>query len=239
MKLKGKVALVTGGSRGIGRAVAAAYAREGAEVVVTARDRGFLEATVEEIGRAGGRVVPLEVDVADWHRIKDLAEEINRRFGRLHILVNNASLLGPRVPIQEYPEEEWEAVISVNLNGPFFVTKACLPLMTAAGEGSIINVSSGVGRMGKPHWGAYAASKFALIGFTQSLYEEVREQGIKVCVILPGFVDTPMIPPVKHLDRAKMIRPEDVAQAVTFVLRSPPTCCPVEMTIRPQKTPYR
>ena len=192
MKLKGKVALVTGGSRGIGRAVAAAYAREGAEVVVTARDRGFLEATVEEIGRAGGRVVPLEVDVADWHRIKDLAEEINRRFGRLHILVNNASLLGPRVPIQEYPEEEWEAVISVNLNGPFFVTKACLPLMTAAGEGSIINVSSGVGRMGKPHWGAYAASKFGLEGLTQVLAGELKPLQIRVNAVNPGGTRTAM-----------------------------------------------
>lgn len=192
MRLKEKVALVTGGSRGIGRAVAAAYAREGAEVVVTARDRGSLEATAEEIGRAGGRIVPLQADVADRHQIKDLAEEINRRFGRLHVLVNNASLLGPRVPIQEYPEEEWEAVIAVNLNGPFFVAKACLPLMTAAGEGSIINVSSGVGRIGKPRWGAYAASKFGLEGFTQVLAGELKSLQIRVNAVNPGGTRTAM-----------------------------------------------
>ncbi len=192
MKLKEKVALVTGGSRGIGKAVAAAYAREGAEVVVTARDLGGLEAAAKEIRNSGGRVVALQADVANRHQVKDLAKEINRRFGRLHVLLNNASLLGPRVPIVEYPEEEWEAVIAVNLNGPFFVIKACLPLMTAAGEGSIINVSSGVGRVGKPRWGAYAASKFGLEGLTQVLAAELQPLHIRVNAVNPGGTRTTM-----------------------------------------------
>lgn len=192
MKLKDRVALVTGGSRGIGRAVAAAYAREGAEVVVTARDLGSLEAAAEEIRNAGGRVVALQADVADRHQVGDLAKEINRRFGRLHVLLNNASLLGPRVSIPEYPEDEWEAVIAVNLNGPFFVIKACLPLMTAAGEGSIINVSSGVGRIGKPGWGAYATSKFGLEGLTQVLAAELQPLHIRVNAVNPGGTRTTM-----------------------------------------------
>ncbi|MFQ5803205.1 MAG: SDR family NAD(P)-dependent oxidoreductase [Candidatus Methylomirabilales bacterium] len=192
MKLKDRVALVTGGSRGIGRAVAAAYAREGAEVVVTARDLGSLEAAAEEIRNAGGRVVALQADVADRHQVEDLAKEINRRFGRLHVLLNNASLLGPRVSIPEYPEDEWEAVIAVNLNGPFFVIKACLPLMTAAGEGSIINVSSGVGRIGKPGWGAYATSKFGLEGLTQVLAAELQPLHIRVNAVNPGGTRTTM-----------------------------------------------
>ncbi len=192
MKLKEKVALVTGGSRGIGKAVAAAYAREGAEVVVTARDLGGLEAAAKEIRNSGGRVVALQSDVADRHQVKDLAKEINRRFGRLHVLLNNASLLGPRVPILEYPEEEWEAVMAVNLNGPFFVIKACLPLMTAGGEGSIINVSSGVGRIGKPRWGAYAASKFGLEGLTQVLAAELQPLHIRVNAVNPGGTRTTM-----------------------------------------------
>jgi NAD(P)-dependent dehydrogenase (short-subunit alcohol dehydrogenase family) len=192
MKLKEKVALVTGGSRGIGKAVAAAYAREGAEVVVTARDLGSLEAAAKEIRNSGGRVVALQADVADRHQVKDLAKEINRRFGRLHVLLNNASLLGPRVPILEYPEEEWEAVMAVNLNGPFFVIKACLPLMTAGGEGSIINVSSGVGRIGKPRWGAYAASKFGLEGLTQILAAELQPFHIRVNAVNPGGTRTTM-----------------------------------------------
>lgn len=192
MKLKEKVALVTGGSRGIGKAVAAAYAREGAEVVVTARDLGGLEAAAKEIRNSGGRVVALQSDVADRHQVKNLAKEINRRFGRLHVLLNNASLLGPRVPILEYPEEEWEAAMAVNLNGPFFVIKACLPLMTAGGEGSIINVSSGVGRIGKPRWGAYAASKFGLEGLTQVLAAELQPLHIRVNAVNPGGTRTTM-----------------------------------------------
>jgi NAD(P)-dependent dehydrogenase (short-subunit alcohol dehydrogenase family) len=192
MKLKEKVALVTGGSRGIGKAVAAAYAREGAEVVVTARNLGSLEAAAKEIRNSGGRIVALQADVADRHQVKDLAKEINRRFGRLHVLLNNASFLGPRVPILEYPEEEWEAVMAVNLNGPFFVIKACLPLMTAGGEGSIINVSSGVGRIGKPRWGAYAASKFGLEGLTQILAAELQPLHIRVNAVNPGGTRTTM-----------------------------------------------
>ncbi len=192
MKLKEKVALVTGGSRGIGKAVAAAYAREGAEVVVTARDLGSLEAAAKEIRNSGGRVVALQADVANRHQVKDLAKEINRRFGRLHVLLNNASFLGPRVPILEYPEEEWEAVMAVNLNGPYFVIKACLPLMTAGGEGSIINVSSGVGRIGKARWGAYAASKFGLEGLTQILAAELQPLHIRVNAVNPGGTRTTM-----------------------------------------------
>lgn len=192
MKLKEKVALVTGGSRGIGKAVAAAYAREGAEVVVTARDLGSLEAAAKEIRNSGGRVVALQADVANRHQVKELAKEINRRFGRLHVLLNNASFLGPRVPILEYPEEEWEAVMAVNLNGPYFVIKACLPLMTAGGEGSIINVSSGVGRIGKARWGAYAASKFGLEGLTQILAAELQPFHIRVNAVNPGGTRTTM-----------------------------------------------
>jgi short-subunit dehydrogenase len=114
-----------------------------------------------------------------------------------------------------------------------------LPAMIEKGEGAVINIGSVSGKSGEANGAAYSASKFGVIGFTQSLFEEVREHNIKVAVILPGFVDTPMIPPVKHLDRSKMIQAEDVAQAVLYVLSAPATACPVEITIRPQRTPYR
>jgi len=192
MRLEGKVALVTGGSQGIGRAVAAAYAREGATVIVTARHLERLEAAAAEIRKGGRDVVPLRADVADRQQVQQLAGEIKRRFDGLHILVNNASLLGPRVPILEYPEEDWEAVIAVNLHGPFFVIKACLPLMIPTGGGSIINVSSGVGRIGKPRWGAYAASKFALEGLTQLLAAELLPFHIRVNAVNPGGTRTGM-----------------------------------------------
>jgi NAD(P)-dependent dehydrogenase (short-subunit alcohol dehydrogenase family) len=191
MKLDGKVALVTGGSQGIGKAVAAAYAREGADVIVTARDLKRLEAAAAEIRNAGDRVVPLQADVADRKQVQGVAREIRKRFGQVHVLVNNASLLGPRVPILEYPEDEWEAVIAANLHGPFFVIKACLPLM-ATGGGSIINVSSGVGRIGKARWGAYAASKFGLEGLTQLLAAELDPLHIRVNAVNPGGTRTTM-----------------------------------------------
>src|SRR3972149_4445972 len=192
MRLKGKVALVTGGSKGIGRAVAAAYAREGATVIVAARHRERLEAAAAEIRKGGGDVVPLRADVVDRQQVQQLAGEIKRRFDGLHVLVNNASLLGPRVPILEYPEEDWEAVVAVNLHGPFFVIKACLPLMIPTGGGSIINVSSGVGRIGKPRWGAYAASKFALEGLTQLLAAELLPFHSRVNAVNPGGPRTGM-----------------------------------------------
>jgi NAD(P)-dependent dehydrogenase (short-subunit alcohol dehydrogenase family) len=192
MGLQGKVALVTGGSQGIGRAVAAAYAREGATVIVTARHLERLEAAAAEIRKGGGDVVPLRADMADRQQVQQLAGEIKRRFDGLHVLVNNASLLGPRVPILEYPEEDWEAVVAVNLHGPFFVIKACLPLMIPTGGGSIINVSSGVGRIGKPRWGAYAASKFALEGLTQLLAAELLPFHIRVNAVNPGGTRTGM-----------------------------------------------
>ena len=192
MRLQGKVALVTGGSQGIGRAVAAAYAREGATVIVTARHLERLEAAAAEIRKGGGNVVPLQADVADRQQVQQLAGEIKRRFDGLHVLVNNASLLGPRVPILEYPEEDWEAVVAVNLHGPFFVIKACLPLMIPTGGGSIMNVSSGVGRIGKPRWGAYAASKFALEGLTQLLAAELLPFHIRVNAVNPGGTRTGM-----------------------------------------------
>lgn len=192
MRLEGKIALVTGGSQGIGKAVATAYAQEGAEVIVTARDLTRLEAAAAEIQKAGGRVVPLRADVADRQMVQRMAREIKTRFGQLHILVNNASLLGPRVPILEYPEDQWEAVIAANLNGPFFVIKSCVPLMASAGGGSIINVSSGVGRIGKARWGAYAASKFGLEGLTQMLAAELAPLHIRVNAVNPGGTRTAM-----------------------------------------------
>jgi short-subunit dehydrogenase len=119
------------------------------------------------------------------------------------------------------------------------LAKHLVPAMIEKGGGAVINIGSVSGKSGEVNGAAYSASKFGLIGFTQSLYEEVREHGIKVSVILPGFVDTPLIPPNKQLDRSKMIQADDVAQAVLYVLTSPPTSCPVEITIRPQRTPYR
>ncbi|MFQ5657324.1 MAG: SDR family NAD(P)-dependent oxidoreductase [Candidatus Methylomirabilales bacterium] len=217
MRLEGKVALVTGGSRGIGKAVVAAYTREGADVVVVARDRHPLEAAASEIGKEG-RLVALQADVADRRQVAGVAEEIMKRFGHLHVLVNNASLLGPRVPLLEYPEEDWGAVIAVNLHGPFFVIKACLPLMIAAGGGSIINVSSGVGRIGKSRWGAYAVSKFGLEGLTQVLAAELQPLHIRVNAVNPGGTRTVMrAAAYPEEDPLTLPTPEDITPVFVYL----------------------
>jgi len=146
--------------------------------------------------------------------------------------------LGKVASVVKAKVSDWDETFQVNLRAPMILSKLVLPQMMERGEGSIINISSVSGKSGQANGSAYSASKFGLMGFTQSLYEEVREYGIRVAAICPGFVDTPLIPQMRRMDRSKMIRPEDIAQTVLFVLTSPPTACPVEITVRPQRTPY-
>ena len=190
--LTGKVALVTGASRGIGKAVAMAHAREGAKVVICARRQAELKRGAREIQAAGGEASWIAADIARSNDVKRLVREAERRYGTIHILVNNASILGPREPIARYPLAAWEQVLKVNLTAQFLVTKEVLRLMIARREGSIINVSSGVGRIGKARWGAYAASKFGIEGLTQLLAEEVKEFNIRVNAVNPGATRTEM-----------------------------------------------
>jgi 3-oxoacyl-[acyl-carrier protein] reductase len=232
--LAGKTALVTGAGRGIGRAIAIALANTGCKVVVTARTLPEIVAVQEEILAANGQAVAIQADLT---RDDDL-HSLVQRCGPVDFLINNAGW-GKRAPVVRARVDDWDQTFRLNLRAPMILAKELLPAMIKKGEGAVINIGSVSGKSGEANGAAYSASKFGLIGFTQSLYEEVREQGIKVSVILPGFVDTPMIPPVKHLDRGKMIQADDVAQAVLFVLNAPATACPVEMTIRPQRTPYR
>jgi 3-oxoacyl-[acyl-carrier protein] reductase len=236
--LQNKVALVTGAGRGIGSAIALALATAGCRVVLTSRTAAHLDAVQRDIEGSGGQAVTVPADLACDEDVDRLLTESQKVFGAVDILINNAGW-GKKSTIARANVHDWDQTLRVNLRAPMLLTRSVLPPMIERQGGAIINISSVSGKSGEAGSSAYAASKFGMIGFTQSLYEEVREYGIKVSVILPGFVDTPMIPPVKHLDRSKMIRPEDVADAVLFVLKSSPTSCPVEMTIRPQRTPYR
>lgn len=190
--LEYKVALVTGGSRGIGKAIALAYAREGARVFVSARREADLEQAADEIRAAGGEASWIAADISKTSEVKRLMREVRRRYGTVHILVNNASILGPRETIVRYPLSDWERVMRVNLTAMFGVTKEALGMMIPQREGSIINLSSGVGRVGKARWGAYAASKFGVEGFTQLLAEEMKEHNIRVNAVNPGGTRTDM-----------------------------------------------
>lgn len=227
---------MTGAGRGIGRAIALSLAQIGCRVILTGRTAAQLNEVQDAISASiDSLVVP-----ADLTRDEEIERLVaaSRHFGVVDILVNNAGW-GKKNTVVRSRVEDWDQTFRLNLRAPMILAKAFLPAMIEKGAGALINIGSISGKSGEAGSAAYAASKFGLIGFTQSIYEEVREHGIKVSVILPGFVDTPMIPPVKHIDRAKMIRPEDVADAVMFVLNASPTCCPVELTVRPQRTPYR
>ena len=236
--LDGKVAIVTGAGRGIGRATALMLAGAGCRVVLTARTQEQLEQVEQEIGNRGGQAISVPADLTRDDDIECLVAAAQKTFATVDILINNAGW-GKRAPVVRADVEDWDQTFRVNLRAPMVLAKLLLPPMIAKGDGAVINIGSVSGKTGEANGAAYSASKFGLIGFTQSLYEEVREHGIKVAVILPGFVDTPMIPPNRQIDRSKMIQPDDIAQAVHYVLTSPATCCPVEITVRPQKTPSR
>ena len=230
----GKTALVTGAGRGIGRAIAISLARSGCHLILTARTVLELSDLQQELRNFGDNAAAIQADLTRDDDLQRLVEQS----GPVDFLINNAGW-GKRAPVVRAKIEDWDQTLRLNLRAPMILAQRLLPAMIEKGEGAVINIGSVSGKSGEAEGAAYSASKFGLIGFTQSLYEEVREHGIKVAVILPGFVDTPMIPPVKHLDRSKMIQADDVAQAVQFVLSAPATSCPVEITIRPQRSPYR
>jgi 3-oxoacyl-[acyl-carrier protein] reductase len=236
ISLAGKTALVTGAGRGIGRAIALALAKQGCHVTITARTVTQLADVKQEIRDLGDGVDarPLPADLTKDSDLLQLVESC----GPVDYLINNAGW-GKRAPVVRAKIEDWDQTLRLNLRAPMILAQKLLPAMIEKSAGAVINIGSVSGKSGEADGAAYSASKFGLIGFTQALYEEVREHGIKVAVILPGFVDTPMIPPVKHLDRSKMIQADDVAQAVLYVLSAPVTACPVEITIRPQRTPYK
>jgi NAD(P)-dependent dehydrogenase (short-subunit alcohol dehydrogenase family) len=191
MKLTNKVAIITGASKGLGKEIAKRFAREGAVVCLCARNVELLRAVQFEIMAMGGKSIFEQTNITDEHDIKAFISSCASSFGRVHILVNNASILGERIPIADYPRQEWEKVIAVNLSGTFLMVKHALPLFGNEG-GSIINLSSSVGRIGKPNWGAYGVSKFGIEGLTQELAEELRSRNIRVNSVNPGPMATEM-----------------------------------------------
>ena len=191
-KLSGKVALITGGSRGIGRAIAGAYADQGAQVFICGRNDPDVARAIEEIRRIGGAIDGASGDIAEPADVRRIVRQAVARFGTIDVLVNNASRLGPRVTIANYEFTAWREVMGTNLDGLFIMTHEVLPIMLARRCGAIINLTSGVGRVGKARWGAYAVSKAGLEGFTQVLADELRADGIRVNSVNPAATRTQM-----------------------------------------------
>ena len=190
MKLKDKVAMITGGGRGIGKAIALAYAREGARLAICARTESEINDTVQEIQKlkAEGKGWTCDVSVED--SVKDFVGDVIKEFGRIDVLVNNAGVMTRPVPITELEVKKWDYTIAVNLRGPFLVTKSVLPAMIKQKSGSIINVSSMIGRGAYANFIAYATSKWGVEGFTQTLAAEARSSNIRVNSVEPGYVAT-------------------------------------------------
>jgi gluconate 5-dehydrogenase len=190
MKLKDLVCLITGGGRGIGKAVAAAYAREGAKLALCAHTGGELQQTVAELRDLGVACQGWTCDVSLEDSVNDFTANAKKTFGRIDVLVNNAGVMTRPVPMTELEVKKWDYTIAVNLRGPFLVTRAVLPMMMKQKCGSIINVSSMMGRSGYANFAAYGASKWGLEGFTAGLAAEVRSSHVPVNSVNPRYVAT-------------------------------------------------
>ncbi len=220
MMLRNKVAIITGGGRGIGRAIALAFAKAGADLAVVSRTRSELEAVASEIHNLGRQVLVVVADVSDPIKVMRMVKATLRELGRVDILVNNAAFAAPRSVVGT-SLEDWNRTLEVNLTGVFLCSQAVLAHMLEQGEGKIINISSGSGVRGSPGNAAYSASKAGVIAFTQALAGEVRETGIQVNVICPGPTRTEMLASrptgVSPYSAADAMEPEEVAGAALFL----------------------
>lgn len=216
--LDGNVAIVTGGSRGIGRAIALALAGEGAAVVLAARSAEKLAEAAELVRKAGGRAQPVVTELSDEASIRNLVRVTQETFGRLDILINNAGITHS-APLEETRTEDLDRCWTINARAPFILCREALPLLRQAEAGFIVNISSVVGVKGYPLQSAYTASKHALRGMTISLAEELRDTKIRVHVICPGGVNTEMVQSVRpDIKTEDLIDPDEIAELVLYLV---------------------
>jgi NAD(P)-dependent dehydrogenase (short-subunit alcohol dehydrogenase family) len=197
-ELKDKVAIITGGGYGIGRQIALTYAQSGARIALAARTRGPLEEACAELQKLGARAIAIQTDVSKEADCARMVENTFNAFGRVDILVNNAGIQGPTKRTTEMTLKEWQEVLDINITGAWLASRAAIPVMLKQGAGDILMISSGAGRRGYPLRSPYAASKWAMIGLTQTLAGEWGISGIRVNCICPGPVEGPRIERVYH-----------------------------------------
>ena len=231
-----KVALVTGGGRGIGAGIARRLAALGAATIICGRTASRLEQTAQDIAAAAGSCQAVPCDVADWNSVSSLARHVQQAYGRLDILVNNAGIGGFGGPLHALPVEKWDAILNTNLRGVFYTIRAFVPLLIAAGGGHVINISSLASKNPLPNAAAYAASKWGLNGLSYSVAEELRGQNIRVSLVCPGSVETELSPH-EGKDPKKMLQPEDVAHVVAMLVTQSPQSFASEVLLRPTQKP--
>jgi 3-oxoacyl-[acyl-carrier protein] reductase len=225
--LQGKVALVTGASRGIGRATALALASEGAKVVVNyASSSGAAEAVVSEITSGGGAAIAIKADMSKVAEVEAMYEQVMATYGRVDVLVNNAGITRDTLLLRMKPED-WQAVIDVNLTGVFLATRAASKIMLKQKSGRIVNITSVAGQMGNAGQANYSAAKAGVIGFTRTVARELASRGITVNAVAPGFIATDMTndldaePILKMIPLSRYGQPEEVAGMIQFLAASP------------------
>lgn len=230
-QLAGSAALVTGASRGIGRAIAHCLATLGASVAICGRDRAALEACAESLQKMGARVFSHVTDVTRAEQVSELVSKTEAALGPIQILVNNAGI-GLFGPAHEKSEADWDRVLDSNLKSVFLVSRAVIPSMIRRGSGDIINISSLAGKNTFTGGGIYCASKWGLMGLSGCMMEDLRAHGIRVSVICPGSVATEFSGS-KPKDPSKALSPEDVAHAVETIVTQRPGSFLSEIQLRP------
>jgi 3-oxoacyl-[acyl-carrier protein] reductase len=234
--LAAQVAVVTGAGRGIGLAIAKELSSLGATAVLCGRTMAALESGAQAITQAGGTAEIVACDVTSLQSVEAAAGRVERLFGRVDVLVNNAAIRGVDGPLHQLPADSWDQVLNTNLRGVFYAVRAFAPLMIRARSGHIINISSLAGKNALPNGAAYAASKWGLNGLSYSVAEELRGYNIRVAVICPGSTNTELSPHAGK-DPAKMLQPEDLAHAVAMLVTQSPQSFVSEILLRPTQKP--
>jgi NAD(P)-dependent dehydrogenase (short-subunit alcohol dehydrogenase family) len=225
--LAGKISVVTGAAMGIGREVALRLARDGSDVVICDMEKEPAREVVNLIQSMGRKSLFFEVDVARWEQVKAMVDAVLGKFKRVDILINNAGIVGPVAPVWEYPVEDWDRVMEVNMKGIFLCCKAVVPSMLKRKSGRIVNIASIAGKEGNPRMSAYSSSKAAVIAFTKSLAKEVAQQNIVVHCVAPAVIDTRMMEIMGSEQRAFLLskvpmgrfgKPSEVAALVKFLV---------------------
>ncbi|MBZ5566798.1 MAG: SDR family NAD(P)-dependent oxidoreductase [Acidobacteriia bacterium] len=234
--LTGKIAVVTGGGRGIGRAIAQRLAQMDATTIICGRSQETLDAAAQAITSAGGQCEAVVCDVSRLSSVEALAARVDKTFGHTDILVNNAGVGDFSRALHQLPPEDWDRIVNTNLRGVFYTIRSFAPMMINAGHGDIINISSIAGKNPLPNGAAYAASKWGLNGLSYSVAEELRRYDIRVSVVCPGSTQSELSPhPGK--DSLKMLRPSDVAHVVAMLVTQAPQSFASEVVLRPAQKP--